>query len=245
MTTPLHEVCRASLPREALPALADLRARSGVKVALEGERAWVSWPEGDEEVLRRVLPLSGAELYVRRAGHWHRFGRHLPAFGAEPASEPQALDRVLFPAPVQPLPASAGAMQPVRLRLARDHRPRRATAALCGLAELSAWADTVPTARLEALSGVRRGGQVFLLGDRLPPGGERFWGEDVLVPLGCQPDPDLPESAVRAALGAAEEELLLVKLAPGNLAEVEGIPRRALEPLSRAGLRLAQREAGS
>src|SRR5690242_6893776 len=102
MTTPLQDVCRAALPRAALSVLAGLRARPGVEVTLEGERAWVSWPAGDDEVLRRVLPVSGVELYVLREGRWHRHGRHLPAFGAAPEGETQALDRILFPAPVRP-----------------------------------------------------------------------------------------------------------------------------------------------
>jgi hypothetical protein len=274
MTTPLHEVCRASLPREALPVLAGLRARSSVHVTLEAERAWVSWPEGDEEVLRRVLPVSGVELYVHRDGRWHRFGHHLPAFGATSRGEPQPLDRVLYPAPVQPVPPPASGLQPVALGLAPDHRPRQASAGAYGLSELTAWAEAVPSARLKALRAACHDGRVLLLGTRLPPlpGGERFWGERVLVPLGYRPEPALPESAVREALGAAEEELLLVRGsksvlqepasrgrqppetsvkrsssgadAPGSPGvEVQIIPRAAFEPLTRAGLRLAAREA--
>jgi hypothetical protein len=260
MTTPLQEVCRASLPREALPVLAGLRARSGVEVALEGERAWVSWPAGDEEVLRRVLPVSGVELYVLRESSWYRFGRHLPAFGAAPAGGPQALDRVLFPAPVQPVPPPALELRPMPLALAPDRSPRQTAALLCNLTELAGWADTVPSARLGALRAAHREGRVLLLGRRLPtlPGGERFWGERVLVPLGYRPDPDLPESALRAALGVEDEELLLLKAGCGaasplsplgrgeqEWASVEIIPRSALAPLTRAGMRLALRGAGA
>src|SRR5438270_909199 len=61
MTTPLHEVCRASLPRAALPALAGLRARPGGDITLEGERAWGGWPAGGGGGLRRGLPGSGEE----------------------------------------------------------------------------------------------------------------------------------------------------------------------------------------
>ncbi len=253
MATPLHEVCRASLPRAALVALAGLRARSGVDITLEGERAWVSWPEGDEEVLRRVLPVSGVELYVRREGHWHRFGRHLPAFETVPEGEAQALDRVLFPAPVQPVPASTAGLRPVPLWLERDRRASRATAALCGLPELAAWADLVPSARLEKLRAACRAGRVLVLGERLPPGGQRFWGDKVFVPLGYRPEPDLPESALRDALGAGQEELLLLNSAACGLAdspakpqaaEAEAVPRAAFEPLTRAGLRLALRGGG-
>jgi hypothetical protein len=242
MTTPLQEVCRASLPRAALPVLAGLRARPGVEVTLEGERAWVSWPAGDEEVLHRVLPVSGVELYVLREGRWHRFGRHLPAFDAEPEDEPQPLDRVLFPDPVRPLPTPSLELRPLPLGLAPDRRPRQAAAALCGLGDLAAWADTVPAARLGTLRAAHREGRVLVLGERLPPlpAAERFWGESVLAPLGHRPDPDLPESALRAALGAEAEELLLLRVsARPRTASVEVIPRAALAPLTRAGLRLA------
>jgi hypothetical protein len=268
MTTPLHEVCRASLPREALPLLAGLRARSSVHVTLDAERAWVNWTEGDEEVLRRVLPVAGVELYVHRDGRWHRFGHHLPAFGAAPRGETQPLDRVLFPAPVVPLPPPTARLQAVPLRLAPDNRPRQANAGAYALNELTAWAEAVPSKRLGALLAARQGGRVLLLGTRLPPlpGGERFWGERVLVPLGFRPEPALPESAIREALGTTEEELVLVRGAqsifqepasggrkppegsawhaprsPGI--EVEAIPRAAFETLTRAGLRLALREA--
>jgi hypothetical protein len=217
MTTPLQEVCRASLPRDALPVLAALRARSGVHVTLAGERAWVSWPEGDEEVLRRVLPVSGVELYVHRDGRWHRFGYHLPAFGATSEGEPQPLDRVLYPAPVQPVPPPTSRLQPVALGLAPDHRPRQASAGTYGLGELTAWAEAVPSARLGVLLVACHNGRVLLLGQRLPPlpGGARFWGERVLVPLGHRPEPALPQSAICEALGAGAEELLLIRAACG------------------------------
>src|SRR5262245_8076983 len=235
MTTRLHEVCRASLPRAALAVLAGLRARSSVHVTLEGERAWVSWPEGDEEVLRRVLPVAGVELYVHRDGRWHRFGHHLPAFGAAPGGEAQPLDRVLFPAPVQPSPPPASRLQAVVLRLAPDHQPRQASAGAYGLGELTAWAEEVPSARLSALRAACHNGRVLLLGRRLPPlpGGERFWGERVVVPLGYRPEPALPESALREALGAAEEELLLVRDPQSVL---QGPAGRGRQPPESSGL---------
>ena len=240
MLTPLQEVCRASLPREALPVLAGLRARRGVEVTLAGGRAWVSWAEGDEAVLRCVLPVSGVELYVYREGRWHRFGHHLPALGAIAEGEAQPLDRVLFPAPVQPLPPPASALQPVALRLAPDHRPRQASAGAYALGELTAWAAAVPSARLSALRAAWHQERVLVLGQRQPPlpNGVRFWGERVLVPLGQRPDPALPESALREALGAEAEEVVLIS----DAATVEIIARAAFEPLTRAGLRLARRE---
>src|SRR5207302_880885 len=149
------------------------------------------------------------------------------------------LHDVLTPAPVRPLPPPVPDLRPVPLALAADDRPRPTTAVAYDLATLGAWADTVPAARLAALRAAHCGGRVLVLGRRLPllPAGERFWGERVLVPLGYRPEPALPEAAVRAALGLAEDELLLMR--PGN---AEVVPGSALRPLTRAGLRLAGRE---
>jgi hypothetical protein len=76
---------------------------------------------------------------------------------------------------------------------------------------------------------------VLLLGSRLPPISDavRYWGEAVLVPLGYRPEPEVPPAALRAAAGAADEELLLLGEAGAEL-----IPRGAFSPLTRAGVRL-------
>ena len=80
------------------------------------------------------------------------------------------------------------------------------------------------SARLYALTADARGGRVVWR-KKMPrtfhhvagflPAGERFWGEEVFLPLGYRPDPELPESALRTALGAGEEELLIVRAACG------------------------------
>ena len=236
MPSPLHEVCCASLPAEALAVLAGLRASPGIDVALAGGRAWVRWEAGDEEVLRRLLPVRGVELYVRRDGHWHRFGRHLPALAFPRALEYRPLHQVLFPAPVLPVPARPADLRPLRLTLVPDDRPRPATALECGLADLARWADAVPESRLAALRVAHRGGRVLLLGERLPEvaAGRRYWGEVLLVPLGYRTDPDLPAAAIREALGLAQEELLLL-----DEGRAEVVPAPVLRPLTRAGLLLA------
>jgi hypothetical protein len=242
MTPSLRDVCCARLPPERLSALAPLRAHSGVEVTLTDGGAWVRWPAGDEEVLRRVLPVAGVELYALRDGRWHRHGRHLPSFDAAPSGVARPLDRVLLPAAVEPILPPPVAIRPVPVTLAPDARPRRTTALVCGLAELAAWADTTSTARLGALRAARRGARVLLLGDRLPllTGDERFWGEQVFAPLGWRPEPDLPEGAIREALSVVADEVVLLKAT-----EVEAISRAAFAPLMRAGLRLALREVGA
>jgi hypothetical protein len=74
-----------------------------------------------------------------------------------------------------------------------------------------------------------------MLGSRLPsiPGSVRYWGEDVLVPLGYRPDPDLASKTLRAAAGAADDELLLLDEAGAEL-----VPREAFLALTRASVRL-------
>ena len=77
----------------------------------------------------------------------------------------------------------------------------------------------------------------MLLGGRLPAvPGERFWGDRVLVPAGFRPEPDLPPYVLRSACDVAENELLLL-----DLAGAAAIRDDAFEPLTRAGVRLANR----
>ena len=58
----------------------------------------------------------------------------------------------------------------------------------------------------------------------------------MLVPVGFRPEPDLPFAAVRAAVGAADGELVLLDPDAADL-----IPAAAFAPLTRAGVRLAAR----
>jgi hypothetical protein len=176
------------------------------------------------------------QLYACREGTWHRFGQSLPAFEVPQQLRFEPLYQVLFPAAVLPLPTGTTPIAPMRLSLQRDPVQRPTTAMICPLSALLAWVDTVPSARLERLHGVVRGGRILIVGDHLPlvDSSERFWGRLVLVPLGSRPDPDLPEAALREAAAAVAEELLVVR--PTG---VEAVPREAFGPLSRAALRLA------
>jgi hypothetical protein len=241
MSGPFADICCARLAGTALAALAEVRAAPGVEVAWVGEQAWVSWPVGDEAVLARLLPIPGVELYGRRDGRWYRHGRRLPAFDFPEGLRYQPLDQVLTPAPFQAVPAPALDLVPVKLELVADDRPRRTTAMECGLAELARWADTVPTARLTSVRAAHFEDRVLLLGSRLPllSGGERFWGDGILVPLGRRAEPELPESALREALAISNEEILLLRAG-----QPEVVPRPAFQPLTRPGLRRAlSREA--
>jgi hypothetical protein len=238
MTTPLRDVCLASLPRESLPALAPLRAVPGLTVALVGGRAWLRW-QPDDVVLRAVLPIAGVILYVQEEGRWYRHGHHLPAFEVPAGADYRPLCQVLTPAPLNPRPPARPPAKPIPLALQADAQPRPATALRCGWPELGRWADTVPTPRLESLRAARLDDRALLLGSRLPPlaTGERFWGESVLVPLGQRPDPDLPPPALREALGIGSDELLLL-----TSTGAEAIPVEVFQPLQRASLRLILEE---
>ncbi len=238
MTTSLDLVGGASVPLPALALLADLRGVSEVRVVLAGERAWLRWPPGDENILRRVLPIPDVELYVQRDGAWYRHGRHLPSSGLPLQETGRPLHSVIFPAPVQPELASQEALQPCRLCLVRDDRPRKSTAMMCGMTELRQWADLAPTAQLAAIQAARCGSRVLLLGAALPllVGGERFWGGRILVPLGLRPEPALPENALAEALGSQQDGLLVL-----SEEKTEVIPCSVFAPLTRAGVRLAAR----
>jgi hypothetical protein len=236
MASRLDDLCGASIPAAALPALVGIRCRPGVRVLLREDRAWLRWEPGDEPVARCLLPLAGAEVYSQREGLWYRLGRRLPSFDLPWDQVTRPLHQVLLPAPVQPEFSRRADFSRVRLRLVRDGRPRRTAALLCELTELRQWAETATTAALGAVRAARAGAQVLLLGDRLPacPSGVRFWGRRVLVPLGLRPLPDLPESALLQACGAREGEQLLVREVGAEV-----LLEEAFAPLTRAGVRLA------
>jgi hypothetical protein len=68
----------------------------------------------------------------------------------------------------------------------------------------------------------------------------RLWGDDLLVPVGFRPDPDLPPATLREAVGAEADELVVL-----DEAGAEVVPRAAFAPLTRAGVRLALRDLSS
>jgi hypothetical protein len=242
-TTALQDVCCARLPASALAVLADLRREPGIRVAREHEHVWVLWDTENVGVLHRLLPVVGVELYCQRDGLWYRGGARLPAFcvPADLECRTVSLARAVVPQSIRAVAPEADFPPPIALGLARAPAPREATALRCTLTDLARWVEQAPTAALAALETAWAGGEVFVRGQRLPPvAGKRYWGERLLVPLGFRPVPDLPESALRRALGIGEDELAVLE-ADG----VETIPGTALRPMTRAGVRLARRVAPS
>jgi hypothetical protein len=196
---------------------------------------------GDEPITVKVLPIRGAELYAERHGHWFRLGSRLPAPGWPAHLKARPLHDVLMPAPVEPEPVPTTPPGRCRLHLVRDPRQRTTTSLRCPISSLASWADRATTAELAAVDGICSGNEAVLRGRNLPMLGEarRFWGAHVLAPLGYRPEPDLPENALLAALGAGLDCLAIVELDG-----VELLPLHAFEPLTRAGVRLAIAERG-
>ena len=253
MTVSWKDVRRARIPIEDLPVLAELRGHGAIRVLVAGEVAWVSWEPGSElmqeMLVRRILPLSGAALYTERDGCWYRLAEHLPRFDvpAGDGSDWPTLERTIFPEPVETTRAHGRWHDPVWIRLVRDGATtaRPASAVRCTPETVAAWAERATAAGLAALHGawIRPGsaggpeGLVLVTGAArslpLLEGGVRFWGTDLLLPLGFRAEPDLPHSAVRRAAGATEEELAVL-----DEQGIEVIPRAVFKPLSRAAVRL-------
>jgi hypothetical protein len=258
MTAHWKDVRCACIPARDLPVLAELRGRAEIRVMITGERAWVWWgPESSlqEEILvRRILPLSGVELFTQRGGRWYRLAEHMPAFDVPKwdVSTGIPLERLIVPAPVGSEPPGPLLVDPLQIRLVRDERgvAQPATALRCALSSLRKWADGATSAQLAPLEAAWTRGdscdqsdrganpEVLVLGPPgtvpLLPDGVRFWGRDLLIPLGFRAAPDLPETAHLGALGAGSGELAVV-----DEDGVELIARGAFERLSRAAIRLA------
>jgi MoxR-vWA-beta-propeller ternary system domain bpX2 len=216
-----------------------------------------------------LLPLAGVEVFARRDGHWYRPGDHLPAFHVPvgDGSVGTPLDRVILPEPLTMLWPGGDAPRPVALRLVHDEseRARPPTAVRCCLRDLAEWADWAPSDWIESLSGAwcaapglgLDDAEVLII-DRAdpaartevrPPGRNRlpaladalrFWGNDVLIPLGYRAEPPLAERALRTAIGAGPDDVVLLD---GEGPEL--IPRQAFRALSRAGIRLARKVEAS
>lgn len=237
---PWKDVTAARLPAAGAAALGPVRHRPEVRVLPVGDQLWVRWPAGRADVVRCLLPVAGVVFFVARAGAWFPFGSRLPTGDTPPDGNGLPVAAVLAPARFAPLGPDEVALAPVTLRVVRGGESRPVAALACALADLVGWADTATTADLAAASAARADARVLLRGAKLPhvPNATRFWGNDVLVPVGFRPAPDLRPAVLRAAVGAADDELVLLDAAGAEL-----IPRSAFAPVTRAGLRLALRAA--
>ena len=147
------------------------------------------------------------------------------------------LHRAVTPTPVRPEPPAGIPPRPVELTLVRDGRVREATGAGVRARRTRQVGGHGPhrPARRPA-SGDRPATGSCSWAVRLPPipGAERFWGGRILVPLGLRTDPELPEPALCGALGAGDDELLVL-----THEGAETVPLRAFRTATRAGVRLA------
>jgi MoxR-vWA-beta-propeller ternary system domain bpX2 len=240
-TDPWVRVSAARLPAGEVAALGPVRHDPDVRVHLDTDRAWVRWPAGRADVIRCLVPVSGVVFFSKRSdGGWSRFGSRLPTADGPPDESGEPLVRVMFPARLDPIPPGEKPFPPLGLRLVRGGQPQTVTGAVTSLDQLAAWADTATTLALSAIRAARCGRRVLLVGSKVPPipGSTRFWGSDLLLPVGFRTEPVLPPSIVRTAVGATADDL-----AQFDESGVDLVPRSAFEPLTRAGVRLAVREA--
>jgi MoxR-vWA-beta-propeller ternary system domain bpX2 len=240
LETTLEHVTCARLPASSLALLAGFRRVDEIEVLADGDHAWVFWESGDDRILRALLPISGVELYERKGDAWHRPGRRLPSFDVPPAGERITLSRAVTPEPFSAMLPGSNSARPSMLRLARNSRPRPTTASICPLVELGRWAELAPSSEIEAIRGAFRDDLALLFGLNLPSwaGSTRYWGYQVLVPIGFEPLPNLPEEALLESLGTSGREVLRLVPMDDRMA-VEAIPVETFRPLSRAGVRLA------
>jgi MoxR-vWA-beta-propeller ternary system domain bpX2 len=255
VTTAWKEVRCASLRANDLRVLAELRGRAEVRVLLVGDRAWVCWPADSdmlpEVLVARILSLEGVELFTERGGLWYRLGEHLPAFDVpfREGADGVLLDRLLIPGKLSAQRPEGRFGDALRAGLVRDDREgfRPATAFQCSLQVLFVWAEQATSSQLGSLQGALRkasdgkqeDADAFVVGAavELPllPESVRYWGTDLLIPVGFRADPDLPDGAFRRVVGAGVGDLVVL-----DEDGFELITRDAFKPLCRAGIRIAR-----
>lgn len=230
----------ARLPTESLSALAPLRNRDEIQVFLGMGECWVTWGESPLHIVSLLLSVPGVEFAFEEKGRWFRVGSRLPLSSGPPKQLGQKLSQVLMPCRFAAEPPESDPI-PDRLPLMLVHGglPQRVTAIRCTLKELLRWSEDATSFQLRALRAAYCEENVLLLGRDLPPiaNAARFWGDDLLLPVGCRVEPELPVAMVRAIFDTSEDEVLLLEEAGG-----EKIGRELFQPLTRAGLRLASRE---
>jgi hypothetical protein len=260
MSATWKDVRCASIRAQDLPALADLRRHAEIRLKISQGRAWIYWEHESEEMrrilLRRILPLPGVQLFRQQGGNWYRLGDHLPTFDTpdDEFEESVPLHRLLLPATIVGCRPDVIREDRVLIRAARDERGRSqpAVALRCPLAALWEWVERATSAQLAGLQAAWTGGTqgrdadatVLVLGTAralpLLSAGQRFWGNDLLIPLGSRAEPDLPEPALRLACGAGPDDLIVL-----DQEGFELIPRGVFQRIERAGVCLAWRRARS
>ena len=152
-----------------------------------------------------------------------------------------------FPRPSRQRKHAAGCSTPFGCVWYATLRCRRTGQARwrCAPNALAAWAERATSAELASLKGAwikpaAQGGSnglVLVTGaiGSLPlmTEGVRFWGAELLIPLGFKAVPDLPPAAIRSAAGATKDELAVL-----DEDGLELIPWAIFKPLSRAAVRL-------
>jgi hypothetical protein len=231
---PLADITCASFHAAYLPMLGGLRTRSGLRGWPEGTRIWLRWDFGDEDLIQRLLPIPGVELFRHHQGHWYRLGHQVPDFNVPPETRSLPLAQLLTPAPCQPMPVTSSSMNAQVVHLVREEQPRATTALVCTLGELFRWAKLATSWQLKQLRGTWNADRVLVLGSHLPviPGAQRYWGQGLLIPLGWRPEPLLPETILVLALGLRPDHVGLLR--PQG---IERIPLTGLGPITRGGLR--------
>ncbi len=226
----------ARVPAAGLAALASVRHRPGVGVRADGAFAWVHWPAGRVEVAYALWPVPGVLFFRPDGEQWIPFGKRLPTSLRPPTAESQPVAGVIVPDRVTAVPPPTASPSWLRLGIVRGGPPRPATALACIVADLAAWADAATTRELGRVRAAVCRGRALLLGDALPtvPRSTRYWGSDVLTPVGFRPHPDLPPAVIREAVGATADEWVLL-----GEGEAELLPRSEFTPLSRPRVRLA------
>ncbi|MCF6227877.1 MAG: hypothetical protein L3J82_04300 [Planctomycetes bacterium] len=231
----LNNVSRASLPVSQLPALAELRLLPGLEIVIETDTAWLHWQGLTGQVLEHILPIQGVQLYSKIDGQWFPLNSRLPV--SAPATQPAlALSELLQPTLDSATLAQVDSPNRVEITLVVSAEPQKVTATLCRLPALKSFAETAPLAHLKQLQVAQAQGIVLLIGQRVPllEGAERFWGEQVLCPVGFKPTFNLPDEILLNAAGVSSSELLIVRHK-----RTEIIPRSAFATLTRASARLS------
>lgn len=233
----LEQTSLACLHRDHGKLLAPLRCHPSVQVGCKEEKLWLRWDEGNGQVVQALLPIPGIQFFGKQDPYWYPAGQSLPAFTI-PQLEWRSLDQLLLPERIATVPASQGNFEkvPFGLRPANRNQPTRS--GLYPLPSFRGWVEQMPTSVISSLRGVYSEQKIFVIGDQLPllSGCQRFWGQDVFVPVGFDLEPSLPAGALRDALGLKPREILLVLDQ-----HLEIINAETIQPLSRAGVRLAER----